>query len=76
MQAERLYKEVRHQLTMEKEVICNGDLIVSPQRMKSEVIKNDVYCGIRAIQKRFKLEAWWPEYLRDIKQFIKNTRNV
>ena len=30
LQIERLYKEVRHKLTMEKGVTCNGDLIVPP----------------------------------------------
>ena len=46
---------------MEKGIICNGDLIVPPLRMRSEVIKNifdDIQCGITATQKRLKLEAW------------------
>ena len=69
-QAERPYKEVRYKLTVEKVVICNEDLIVPPQRMRSEVIKNvhdDIHShgGITATQKRLKLEAWCPGYLRD-----------
>ena len=73
LHAERPYQEVRYKLTMEKGVISNRDLIVPPQRMRWEVIKNvhDIYYGITATQKRLKLDAWWPGYSRDIEQYIK-----
>ena len=29
--AERLYKEKRHKLMIEREMICNGDLIIPPE---------------------------------------------
>ena len=72
--AERPYKEVRHKLTMDKGIICNGDLVVPPRRMRKEIIKSihdDVHGGITATQKRLKLEAWWPGYSRDIEDYIK-----
>ena len=63
--AERPYKEVKHKLTMDKGVICNGDLVVPPQKMRKEVIKSvhdDTHCGLAATQKRLKFESWWPGY--------------
>ena len=77
--AERPYKEVKHKLTMDRGVVCNGDLVVPPQKMRKEIIKSvhdDIHCGIAATQKRLKLESWWPGYSRDIEDYIKNVPNA
>ena len=58
--AERLYKESYHKLTVEKCIICNGDIIIPPQSLRKEVLKgvhDDVHCGITVTQMRLKLQA-------------------
>lgn len=40
--AERPYKESRHKLTVEKGIICNGDIIILLHSLRKEVLK-DVY---------------------------------
>ena len=53
--AERLNKEMRHKLTIEHGVICNGDLIILPETQRKLVIKSehdDIHCGVAATQKR------------------------
>ena len=55
----------RNKLMIEHGVICNGDLIIPPETQRKLVIKgvhDDIHCGVAAIQKRMKLEAWWPGY--------------
>ena len=52
---------MRYKLTTEKEVICNGDLIVPQQKMRSEVIKNvhnDIHCEITTTQKKIEIRSW------------------
>ena len=44
-------KEVRHRLTIDYDLIGNGDLIVPPQTLKMDIIKSehdDIHCGIAA----------------------------
>ena len=62
--AERPYKEIKHKPTIEHRVICNGNLITPPETQKLVIksIHNDIHCGVVVIQKRIKLEAWWPGY--------------
>ena len=72
--AERPFKEIKHKLTVENGVICNGDLIVPPETQRKIIIKSvhdDVHCGIAATQKRLKLEAWWPRFTKDVEEYIK-----
>ena len=48
------YKEIRHKLMREHGVICNGDLIISPETQRKLVIKSehdDIHCGVVATQK-------------------------
>ena len=71
--AERPYKENRHKLTMDRGILCNGDLLVPPQSMRKEIIKSvhdDTHCGIIATQKRLRLEVWWPGYVRDVQDYV------
>ena len=71
--AERPYKENRHKLTMDRGIICNGDLLVPPQSMRKEIIRSvhdDTHCGITATQKRLRLEVWWPGYVRDVQNYV------
>ena len=71
--AERPYKENRHKLTMDRGILCNGDLLVPPQSMRKEIIKSvhdDTHCGVAATQKRLKLEVWWPGYVRDVQNYV------
>ena len=52
--AERLYKEIRHKLTIGHGVICNGDLIIPSETQRKLVIKSvhdDIHCGVPATQK-------------------------
>ena len=59
--AERPYKEIRHKLTIEHGVICEGDLIIPPETQRKLVIKSvhdDIHCGVVATQKRIRLEAF------------------
>ena len=50
---ERPYKEIKRKLTIEHGVICNGDLIISPETQRKLVIKSvhDIYDGVAATQK-------------------------
>ena len=71
---ERPYKEIRHKLTIEHGVICNGDLIILLETQRKLVIKSvhdDMLCGAAATQKGLKLEAWWPGYSWDVEEYIK-----
>ena len=46
--AERPYKSVRQQLTVENNVICRGDLVVLPAVLLNQVLQaahNDTHCG-------------------------------
>ena len=69
------YKEIRHKLTIEHGVICNGDLIIPPETQRKLVIKSvDIHCGVAATQKRIKFEAWWLGYSWDLKEYIKRCK--
>ena len=68
---QRTYKEMRHELIVEKAIIYNGDIII-PQQNLREVLKgihDDVHCDTSVTQRRLKLQAWWPGYLRDVKDY-------
>ena len=59
-------------------MICNGDLIISPEAQRKLVIKSvhdDIHYGVVATQKkRIKLEAWWLGYPQDVKEYIKRCK--
>ena len=47
--AERPYQSNKDKLTIEKGIVCNGDLIVPPKTMRRRFIKSvhdDIHCGI------------------------------
>nr|XP_047146105.1 uncharacterized protein K02A2.6-like [Hydra vulgaris] len=72
---ERPYKSIRNKLTIEKGIVCNGDLIVPPKTMRKIFIKSihdDIHCGIMQTRCRVKLEAWWPGYCQDVEEYVKN----
>ena len=72
--AEWPYKEVRHRLTIDNDIIFNGDLIVPPQTVKKDIIKSihdDIHCGIVATQRRLKFETWRLGYSRDVEYIFK-----
>nr|XP_047142341.1 uncharacterized protein K02A2.6-like [Hydra vulgaris] len=72
---ERPYKSIRNKLTIEKGIVCNGDLIVPPKTMRKIFIKSihdDIHCGIMQTRCRLKLEAWWPGYCQDVEDYVKN----
>ena len=75
--AERPEKEIRHKLTIEYAVICNGVLIISPETYGKLVIKSvydDILCGVLATHKRMNLDARWPGYLRDVEEYLKRCK--
>ena len=57
--AERPYKEIRHKLTIEHGVICNGDLTIPLETQIKLVIKrvHDIHCGVAATQKKDKIRS-------------------
>ena len=60
-------------------MICNGDLIIPPETQRKLVIKSvhdDINRGVVVVQKRIKLEAWWPGYSRDVEVYLKRCKNV
>ena len=62
---------------VEHVVICDGDQIISPETQRKLVIKgvhDDIHCRVVATQKRIKLEAWWPGYSQDVKEYIKRCK--
>ena len=61
---------------IEHEVIFNGDLIIPPETRKLVIksVRDDIHCGVAVTQKRMKLEAWWPGYSRDVKEYIKRCK--
>ena len=61
-------QEIRDNLPIEYRVICNGDLIIPPETQSDKSVHDDIHCGVAATQKRIKLEAWWPEYSRDVEK--------
>ena len=70
----RPYKESRHKLTIEKGIICNGDIIKPPQSLRKEVLNGiplNVHCGIKATQRRLTLQAQWPRYYREVEDYVK-----
>lgn len=72
--AERPFKEMKHKLTIENGITCNGDKRVAPQILRREILKgvhDEVHCGITVAQKRPKLQAWWPGYSKDVEEYIK-----
>nr|XP_047132676.1 uncharacterized protein K02A2.6-like [Hydra vulgaris] len=72
---ERPYKSIRNKLTIEKGIVCNGDLIVPPKTMRKIFIKSthdDIHCGIMQTRCRLKLEVCWPGYCQDVEEYVKN----
>jgi len=72
--AERSYKCVRQELTIEKGIILRGDVPVIPASMRSKIIAavhNDTHNGVRTSRNRIRLEAWWPGYTDDVELFIR-----
>ena len=59
----RPYKEIRHKLTIERGVICNGDLIIPlethshTQKMVLKSAYDDILCGVAATQKKDKIRS-------------------
>jgi len=71
--AERSYKSVRNELTIEKGVICRGDVPVIPTSMRRNTIAavhNETHSGVRNTRNRLRLEAWWPGYSDEVETFI------
>ena len=71
--AERPYKSVRQRLTVENEVVCLGDLIVSPAALRSpllEAVHSDTHCSALATRNRLKREAWWPGHCEDVERYV------
>ncbi|PAA77815.1 hypothetical protein BOX15_Mlig019617g10 [Macrostomum lignano] len=72
--AERPYKAVRQQLSVENGVVCLRDLVVPPSRLRQDVLRaahGDSHCGALATRNRLKLEAWWPGHCEDVENFVK-----
>ena len=46
--AERPFKSNKDKLTIEKGIVCNGDLIVAPKTMRRFIksVHDDIHCGI------------------------------
>ena len=58
----RPYREMRQKLTIEHEMILNGDLIIPPETQRKLVIKSvhdNIHSGVAATHKRIKSEAWY-----------------
>ena len=56
----RPYKDIRHKLTMEHVVICNGDQIITPETQRTLMIKrvhDDIHCGVATTQKTNKITS-------------------
>ena len=54
---ERPFKETIHNLAIEKSIICNRDMIIPPQTLRTERLKSvndDVHCSIMTTLRRFK----------------------
>ena len=71
--AKILFKEVRHELTIESGIIYNADAIVPPQNLRKDVIKSvhDDIHGEGAATPRLRLQAWWPGYCKDVEEHIR-----
>lgn len=71
--AERPFKSVRLQLTVENNVVCRGDLVVLPAALRNQVIRaahDETHSGALATRNRQKREAWWPGHCEDIERFM------
>ena len=74
-QAERPFKSIRSKLTVEDDVVYNGDIIVVPHELRRKFISSihdDIHGGVTATKHRLRLEAWWPGYGEDIERYVKN----
>jgi len=72
--AERPYKQVRQELSIEEGIICRGDIIIPPKSLRRKFITAvhcDTHCGYLATRNRLRLEAWWPGFCNDVELFIK-----
>ena len=69
---EGLFKEMRHKLTWEKCIICNGDIIAPLQTFRKDIsVHEDAHCGLTATQRKLKLQARWLGYTKVEEDFIK-----
>jgi len=71
--AERPFKSNKDKLTVEKGIVCNGDLIVPPPTLRKrfiEAVHDDVHCGALQTRLRLRLEAWWPGYCNDVEKYV------
>ncbi|MEE4247257.1 MAG: RNase H-like domain-containing protein [Kangiellaceae bacterium] len=72
--AERPYKSVRQQLTIEDGVVCLGDLVVPPTSLRPQILRaahGDTHCGALATRNRLKREAWWPGHCEDVERYVR-----
>ena len=72
--AERPYKSVRQQLTVDNNVLCRGDQVVLPAALRNQAIRaahDDTHSGALATRNRLKREAWWPGHCEDIERFVR-----
>ncbi|PAA81730.1 hypothetical protein BOX15_Mlig033926g4 [Macrostomum lignano] len=72
--AERPFKAVRYQLTIEDGVVCCGDLLVPPAAVRSKMLQaahGVTHSGALATRNRLKREAWWPGHCNDVERFVK-----
>lgn len=72
--AERPYKSVRQRLTVENEVVCLGDLIVSPAALRHKLLEaahGDTHCRALATRNWINREVWWPGHCNGVERYVK-----
>ena len=72
--AERLFKEVRHKLMVERGIIYNADAIVLLQILRKDIIRSildNIHGRVAATPRRLRLQAWWPGYCKHVEELVK-----
>lgn len=61
----------------ENDVICNGGVIIPPERQRSKIVKcihDQVHCRITSTQEILRLVAWRPGYSKNVEEYVKRCK--
>ena len=66
-----------HKITREKGITCNGDIIVSPQALRNDILKcvhEDIHYSETAAQRTLKFQIWSARYSKEVDYIKRSTK--